>query len=73
MKREIKFNPVQITTLGVNLYCANNEIADEFLKLLAETGLPTAEVVRRRQDYAYNAQYALNVFLEVYNEINTRN
>lgn len=72
MKREIKFEPVSVTLLGVIVYCANNEIATELLSGIARQNLPISGVERQKQFYCFSPETALKAFLNVYNEITDR-
>lgn len=73
MIREVKFDPVKLTVLGVKVYCANDAIATELLLNIKEFNLSIDGAIKERQAYFFDSRTATKSFLKVYNENSNRN
>lgn len=72
MTREIQYKPVKVSVQGVEVNCANLEIAQELLEGVRQRGLSTIDAEIYNKTYAFSGGEALKAFLSVYNGIKNR-
>lgn len=66
--REIKFRPCKVTVSGVEVWCVNKEIAEEFVKRLVSEDKATI----KNMWFCFSVEQAINSFNTVYDSIKDR-